>query len=271
MKIPIVAGRAFNTGDIGGAGAVVVNEALAKRFYPNTSALGHRLRPPGPDTAAPWFTIVGVAKDVKQGGLDQKVGTELYFNLEQTSRLQGYAPNGVTFVIRSMRSTESLSSAIQVAVHAMDPALPVIQLKSMHSVFGDTVTRQRFLSLLLGIFAAVALLLAAIGTYGVLSYLVTERRREIGIRVALGASAGGIVKLVLRQGLSITALGIALGLGGALALGRVTQSMLFNVSPSDPTTFVTVGLVIFGVALLACIVPASRAMRVDPLVAIRNE
>ena len=153
----------------------------------------------------------------------------------------------------------------------MDPTLPVIQLKSMNTVFGDSVSRQRFLSLLLGIFAAVALLLAAIGTYGVPSYLVTERRREIGIRVALGASTGGIVKLVLRQGLSITVIGIVLGIGGAVALGQVTQSLLFYVSPTDPVTFITVALVILAVALLACVVPANRAMRVDPLVAIRNE
>ncbi|MEP6765132.1 MAG: ABC transporter permease [Gemmatimonadaceae bacterium] len=271
MKIPIIEGRGFNTGEIGGAGAVVVNEALAKRFYPKASALGHRLRPPGQDSMAPWYTIVGVAKDVKQGGLDQKVGTEVYFNVDQVPRLQNDSPRSMTFVMRSSRSTESLANSIQTAVHAIDPTLPVNQLKSMNSVFGDSVSRQRFLSLLLGIFAGVALLLAAIGTYGVLSYLVTERRREIGIRVALGASASGIVKLVLRQGMSITAVGIVLGIGGALALGRVTQSLLFNVSPTDPTTFAIVGFVILGVALLACIVPANRAMRVDPLVAIRNE
>jgi ABC-type antimicrobial peptide transport system permease subunit len=141
----------------------------------------------------------------------------------------------------------------------------------MEAVFGDSVSRQRFLSLLLGIFAAVALMLAAIGTYGVLSYLVTERQREIGIRVALGASAGGIVRLVLRQGLSITVMGIAIGVLGALALARVTESLLFGVSPTDPGTYVAVGGVILAVALLACLVPAQRATRVDPLVAIRND
>ncbi len=153
----------------------------------------------------------------------------------------------------------------------MDPSLPIVRLRSMESVFGDSVSRQRFLSLLLGIFAAVALMLATIGTYGVLSYLVTERQREIGIRVALGASAAGIVRLVVSQGLSIAIFGIAVGVLGALGLSRLTSSLLFGVSPTDPFTYVAVGTVILAVALLACLVPAQRAMRVDPLVAIRNE
>ena len=144
-------------------------------------------------------------------------------------------------------------------------------MRDMEGVFADSVSRQRFLSLLLGIFAGVALLLAAIGTYGVLSYLVTERQREIGIRVALGASAAGIVRLVLRQGMAITVTGIAVGIVGALALARVTQSLLFGVSPTDPATYIAVGSMILLVALLACLIPAQRAMRVDPLVAIRNE
>ena len=271
MKIPILEGRGFNSSDVGGAGAVVVNQTLAKRFYPNTSALGRRIRPPGNDSMAPWFTIVGVAKDVKQGGLDQKVGTEVYFNVEQSARLNLFTPVALTFVVRSSRSTQSLAPAIQTAVRNMDASLPVVQLKSMDDVFGDSISRQRFLSLLLGIFAVVALTLAAIGTYGVLSYLVTERRREIGIRVALGASSGGIVKLVLKQGMSITAVGVLCGLVGAFALARLTQSLLFGVSPTDPLTYASVGAVIVMVALLACVVPAHRAVRVDPLVAIRNE
>jgi ABC-type antimicrobial peptide transport system permease subunit len=141
----------------------------------------------------------------------------------------------------------------------------------MESVFGDSVSRQRFLSLLLAIFAGVALALAAIGTYGVLSYLVTERQREIGIRVALGASTAGIVRLVLRQGMSITLTGLAIGILGALTLAKVVQTLLFGVKPTDPVTYVGVGLMILVVALIACLVPANRAMRVDPLVAIRNE
>lgn len=271
MKIPMVEGRGFNESDAIGGGVAVINEATAKRFYGTASPLGRRLRPPTGDTSAPWFTIVGVSRDVKQGGLDQKPGTELYFNIEQEPRLAQTAPNSYTIAIRSSRTTESLAPTIQTAVRSMDPALPVVQLRSMEAVFADSVSRQRFLSLLLGIFAGVALLLAAIGTYGVLSYLVTERQREIGIRVALGASSGGIVKLVVRQGMSIALVGLGCGVIGALALGRVTRSLLFGVSPTDPLTFAMVGTAIVAVALLACLVPAQRAMRVDPLVAIRSD
>jgi putative ABC transport system permease protein len=270
MKIPILRGRAFTTADLVGGGVAVINESMAKRFYANTDPIGRRVRPSGPDTAA-WFTIVGVAKDVKQGGLDQKVGTEVYFNMEQGPRINGFAPGALNVVMRSTRQLEALMPSIQSVVRSMDAGLPIVQPRQMESVFADSVSRQRFLSQLLGIFAGVALLLAAIGTYGVLSYLVTERQREIGIRVALGASTGGIVRLVLRQGLSISILGIVVGVGGALGLSRVTQSLLFGVSPTDPGTYVAVGAVILLVALLACLVPAQRAMRVDQLVAIRNE
>jgi putative ABC transport system permease protein len=269
MKIPLVRGRGFEPGDVSGAGVAVINESMAKRFYPNTDPIGRRVRPSGPDTAA-WFTIVGIAKDVKQGGLDQKVGTEVYFNIEQGPRINGFAPTSVNFVLRSSRPAHALAAPIQSVVHSMDPGLPIVQLRDMSSVFADSVSRQRFLSLLLGIFAGVALLLAAIGTYGVLSYLVTERRREIGIRVALGASTRGIVSLVLRQGMTIAIGGIAAGVVGALALTRVVQSLLFGVSATDPTTYGAVGVSIFAVALLACLLPAQRATRVDPLVAIRD-
>ena len=270
MKIPILKGRGFNSGDAGGPGVAVINEAMAKRFYPDVDPIGRRVRPSGPDTAS-WFTIVGVAKDVKQGGLDQNVGTELYFNIEQGPRINQYAPNAYNFVLRSTRPVKALAPAIQQVVRSMDPGLPIVQLRDMDSVFGDSVARQRFLSLLLAIFAGVALALAAIGTYGVLSYLVTERQREIGIRVALGASTAGIVRLVLRQGMSITLGGVVLGILGAFGLARVTRTLLFGVSPTDPATYIGVAAIIVVVALIACLVPAQRAMRVDPLVAIRNE
>jgi ABC-type antimicrobial peptide transport system permease subunit len=212
-----------------------------------------------------------VAKDVKQGGLDQKIGTELYFNIEQGPRINGVAPSQVNVVLRTTLPLASIVPVVQGAVRGMDPTLPIVQLRTMESVFGDSVARQRFLSQLLAIFAVVALVLAAIGTYGVLSYLVTERRREIGIRVALGASAAGIVRLVLRQGMTLTVVGIGVGIVGALGLARVTRSLLFGVTPNDPATYAAVSVVIAAVALLACLVPAQRAVRVDPLVAIRDE
>jgi predicted permease len=273
MAIPILRGRGFEPSDIGGGGVAVINEAMAERFYAKQKLdpIGMRVRPSGPSDTLPWFTIVGIAKDVKQGGLDQKVGSEVYFNLDQGPRINGFAPNSVNLVVRSARPLEALAPSIRQAVRTLDPQLPIVQLREMTAVFNDSVSRQRFLSTLLALFGGVALLLAAIGTYGVLSYLVTERQREIGIRVALGASAGGIVGLVVRQGLVLAVVGVVFGVIGALALGRVTQSLLFGVTPTDPATYAGVGVVILLVALLACLVPAQRAMRVDPLVAIRSD
>ena len=270
MGIRLVEGRAFNEGDVAGGPVVIVNEALAKRFYPGRSAIGQRVQPSF-GASAPWFTIVGVAKDVKQGGLDQPAGTELYFLNEQLPRLVGFSFTQMNMVLRSERPLEALAPAVRRAVKEADPALPIIQLRTMEDVIGASVTRQRFLSLLLGIFAAVALTLAAIGTYGILSYMVTERQREIGIRMALGADNAQVMRLIMGQGLAIAAVGILLGIGGAWALSRLTASLLYGVSPSDPVTFATVAGVITAVAVAACVVPTRRAMRVDPLEAIRAD
>jgi putative ABC transport system permease protein len=270
MRIRIKQGRGFNSSDPGGPPAMVVNEALAKRFYPNQNPVGRRLRPYfGPNT--PWFTIVGVAENVKQGGLEAQPGTELYFNYEQGPRLVQFAPGTMNIVMRSKQSIDRLAPQIRRAVSATDPSLPIVQMRTMEAVFGDSVTRQRFLSQLLGIFAAVALVLAAIGTYGILSYMVTERQREIGIRMALGAGSGQVVRLVLGQGVGMAIVGIGLGVVGALGLSRLTTSLLFGVSPADPVTFGAVAAVIALVAMVACVVPTRRATRVDPLAAIRME
>lgn len=198
-------------------------------------------------------------------------GTEVYFDYEQIPRLVGFANRQMNIVLESSRSIGSLLPELWTAVKAVDPALPIIQPRSMEDVVGDSLVRQRFLSQLLGIFAGLALLLAAIGTYGILSYMVTERNREIGIRMALGAGASQVVRLVLRQGVAIALVGIAVGVGGALALSRLTASLLYGVSPSDPLTFGGVAAVITMVAIAACVVPMRRATRVDPLTAIRTD
>jgi predicted permease len=270
MRIRVKQGRGFNSSDPGGPPVAVVNEALAKRFYPDQNPVGRRIRPGfGPNSTVPWFTIVGVSENVKQGGLEAEPGTELYFNYEQGPRLVQFAPGTMNIVMRSSRSVDQLAAQIRRAVSATDPSLPIVQMRTMEAVFGDSVTRQRFLSLLLGIFASVALLLAAIGTYGILSYMVTERQREIGIRMALGAGSGQVVRLVLGQGLGMAIIGIGLGVAGALGLSRLTTSLLFGVSPADPVTFGAVAAVIGLVAIMACVVPTRRATRVDPLAAIR--
>jgi predicted permease len=271
MKIPVVEGRTFGTQDGATTTPVVlVNETLAKMYWPKESAIGHRVRVCCGDRV-PWANIVGVVKDVKQGGIDQKTGTEIYFLYDQTIALFGGAPRNMNVVVRSTLPLESLARVVREAVTAMDRTLPIVKLRSMDEVFSDSIARQRFLAQLLGIFAGLALALAAVGTYGVLSYLVTERQREIGIRMALGADRGSVLSLVLRQGLATTVIGLVIGVAGALALTRLASSLLFEVAPTDPLTFAAVAGVITVVALLACVVPARRATRVDPMVALREE
>ncbi|HET7584978.1 MAG TPA: ABC transporter permease [Gemmatimonadaceae bacterium] len=269
MGIPIVEGRAFTKTDAVGAPVVIINQALAKKFYPNQNPIGRRINPYlTQDTT--WFTIVGIARDVKQGGLDVPAGTELYLDYAQLPRVAGFAPGQMNVVLRSSRPLAALSPALRSAVRTMDPELPIVQMRTMDDVVGASVTRQRFLSLLLGVFAAVALVLAAIGTYGVLAYMVTERNQEIGIRMALGASHGRVVGMVMRSGLAIAAVGILVGVVGAFALSRVTRSLLYDVSPVDPLTYGVVAIVIALVAAGACILPSRRATRVDPISALRS-
>jgi putative ABC transport system permease protein len=269
--IRIKEGRAFTDADAGGAPVVVINEALAKTFYPNQNPIGRRVRPYlSQGLPSPWFTIIGIAKDVKQGGLDAETGTELYFSYEQGPAVVKFAPSQMNVVLRSTRPLEALAPGIRRAVAAGDPGLPIVQLRTMEEVFSGSVTRQRFLSQLLGIFAVVALLLAAIGTYGILAYMVSERQREIGIRMALGAGQGRVIRLVLGQAAGMAIVGIVLGVVGALALSRVVASLLFGVSPADPITFLSVSALIALVALAAGVIPTRRATRVDPLVAIRE-
>ena len=271
MKIPVLEGRSFGPQDGATTNPVVlVNETLARLYWPNESALGHRVRVCCGDRI-PWATIVGVVKDVKQGGIDQKTGTEIYFLNDQTISLFGGAPRNMNVVVRSTLPLESLARVVRETVNAMDRTLPIVRLRTMDDVFSDSISRQRFLAQLLGVFAGLALVLAAVGTYGVLSYLVTERQREIGIRMALGADRTSVLSLVLRQGLSTAVIGLVIGVAGALGLTRLARSLLFEVQPTDPLTFGTVAGVITLVALVACVVPARRATRVDPMVALREE
>ncbi|MGE3344107.1 MAG: ABC transporter permease [Vicinamibacterales bacterium] len=269
MGIPIVDGRAFESADVGGAPVALVNETLARRFFTDRNPVGQRLKP-GFNPAIPWFTIVGVVKDVRQGGVDQPAGTELYLLAEQGPRIAQSAPTNMNLVVRSERPLDALAPEIRRIVRDLDATLPVIRLQTMDEVFDRSVARPKFITWLLGVFAALALVLAAIGTYGILSYLVTERQQEIGIRMALGAPRGQVLWMVLRQGLLLAGLGLALGIAGALAAGQQLEHLLFGVSPTDTTTFVVVALLILATATLACLVPALRATRIDPMVALRE-
>ncbi|MFI5312001.1 MAG: ADOP family duplicated permease [Gemmatimonadales bacterium] len=269
MGIPVVAGRSFAPSDVESSPPVVmINETLAKTFYKGQDPLGRHVSAGGSKTA---FTIIGVVKDVKQGGLDSKTGTELYFAYPQLPRYLGFTPRSMNLVVRSSLASPVLASGIRRTISALDPSLPIVNLRSMDEVFSVSAARQRFLAQLLGIFAGVALALAAIGTYGVIAYAVNERTREIGIRIALGAGRTGVMSMVLAQGLSLAAVGVTVGLAGAAGLTRLVATLLFGVQPLDPATFAAVGGFMLLVALLACVVPARRAMRVDPLVAMRAD
>ena len=274
MGIPIVDGRSFASPDAASSGMVaVVNETLVRTFWKDLNPIGQRLRPCCGDQI-PWFTVVGVAKDVKQGGLDRKTGTEFYFLVDQTSKAPpqiALAPGTMNIVLRTTLPPSTLTSTIESVVREADASVPVVRLREMDDVFAESIRRPRLLAQLLGMFAGLALLLAAIGTYGVLSYMVTERRREIGVRIALGANQGRVLGDVLKQGLGLAAAGLAAGVAGALALTRLMTALLFGVEPTDPATLAAVTTTIAGIAALACVVPAWRASRVDPIVVLREE
>jgi predicted permease len=272
MGVPIVAGRSFEPKDAVSPGRVViVNETLANRIWKGRNPIGQRVRPNlsaamgfGPNE---WHTVIGVAKDVKQGGVEKETGTELYVSLDQLAMA---APT-MNVVLRTTLPPAALSRTLERHVREVDPAVPVVRLRDMESVFTESIRRPRLLAQLLGAFGVLALLLAAVGTYGVLSYMVTERRREIGIRIALGAARSSVVALVMKQGLQLTIIGVIGGLAGALGLNRLIGSVLFGVQPTDPTTLGAVIMTITLVAAGACWLPAWRASRLDPNVVLRTD
>ena len=271
MGIPIVAGRGFERTDNASQGKVaIVNETLAKRIWKGQNPIGQRLRPPGGSFGATddvWHTVIGVAKDVRQRGVERPAGTELYVSLDQ----HGVSPPSMNLVMRTTLPPAALSGTIERVVREVDAAVPVVRLRDMDSVFTESIRRPRLLAQLLGAFAGLALLLAAIGTYGVLSYMVTERRREIGIRVALGAARSHVLTQIMKQGLQVTAMGVTIGLAGALALNRLIASLLFGVQPTDTVTIAFVIATITAVAVVASWLPAWRASRLDPNVVLRDE
>ena len=278
MRIPIVRGRAFQAADRIGAPVAMVNETFARTFWKDLDPIGRHVRPRFGDET-PWVTVVGVVKDVKQGGVDRATGTELYFLLEQLPRifttfpiLRSITDSGtMNVILRSGVPMATLQPAIASAVREADPSLPVIGLRPMDDVISGSLRQPRMLMHLFGGFAGLALLLAAIGTYGVLSYLVTQRRREIAIRMALGARRETVLRSVMAHGLTLALIGLAAGLAAALVLTRLMEALLFGVRPNDPATLAGVAVLITAVAAAASLIPAFRATRVDPIVALRDE
>jgi putative ABC transport system permease protein len=270
MGIPIVQGRSFERADAASSGRVaIVNETMVNTFWKGKNPIGQRLRPCCGDQI-PWFTVVGIAKDVKQGGIDQKTGTEFYQFVEQFAQGPG-GPETMNVVLRTTLQPGALTQTIDQAVRDVDRTVPVVRFQGMEDVFAESIRRPRLLAQLIGAFAGLALLLAAVGTYGVLSYMVAERRREIGIRLALGADNSRVMGQIMRQGLVLTAVGLVVGLAGAFGLNRLIASLLFGVQPTDTMTMAVVVGTITLVAAVACWVPAWRASRLDPNVVLRED
>jgi predicted permease len=262
MQIALIRGRFFSELDRGASRKVaIIDEKFAQRFWPNSDPLGKHL---WFDPKKP-FTIAGVVKVVKQYGLDNDGKIAVYFPDTQGGNQQMY------LVLRTSSEPASLARPVVSEVHALDPNVVVSEIQTMQELLYRSLARQRFAAVMLFAFAAFALLLATVGVYGVLAYLVSQNRREIGIRIALGANAANVLGLVVRYGMGLAAIGMAAGFLGAMLLTRVMAALLFGITPTDPLTFGTVLFILGAAALVATIAPAWRATGVDPMVALREE
>jgi predicted permease len=266
MEIPLVEGRLFDDRDTRTSPKVViVDDAMARQLWPGGSPLGRRVRVGIGDTKAPWLTVVGVVGRVKQYTLDGDSRIAMYFPQPQ------YPARSMNVVLRSGADPTALAASARRALHDFDPALPIYRVRTMEERVGESLARRRFATLLLSLFAVLALGLALIGVYGVMAYAVDQGRRDLGIRLALGATPRGIVMLVLRQGLAVTLAGLAVGLTGAALFARILRGLLFQVAPLDPLTFLGVPAVMVAVALAALYAPARRAASTDPLGSLKSE
>jgi putative ABC transport system permease protein len=271
MNIPLRQGRYFDARDNEKAMPVaIVNETMARQYWPGENALGRRFKIGDPDdNERPWTQIIGIVADVRQMGLDEPVKAEMYLPYQQIDHNPWFIPRDLA--IRTSGDTANLVGSVRQAIREVDPDQPVSNVATMAEVLGTEAAQRRMGMIMLAGFAALALLLASLGIYGVLAYFVTQHTSEIGVRLALGATPRNILFLVLKKGMGLTLVGVVLGLGASFALTRLMSSLLFGVKASDPLTFVTVPLLLGVVALLACYLPARRATKVDPLVALRYE
>jgi putative ABC transport system permease protein len=244
---------------------VLIDEALAERYFSNRDPVGMRIKRGGPASEAPWMTVVGMVGNIKSDGFDKPDQPHLYHPILQNP---AYA---MAIYLRTDVAPTAVTQTLREQVHALDRDLPVFGERTMAQVAAESVSRRRFAMQLVGLFGILALMLAAVGIYGVIAYSVTQKTREIGIRVALGASRREILRWVIKQGMVLTLAGVVIGLVGAVALTRLLRSLLFGVGPTDLVTYGVLAILLTIVALLACYIPARRATKVDPLVALRYE
>ena len=269
MSIPLRQGRYFeNRDNAQSVPAAIINETMARQYWPGENVLGRRFKLGGPEEDTPWMEIVGIVADVRQMGIDEPVKAEMYLPYQQIDNVW-YIPRDLA--IRTTGETSNLVGSVRQIIREVDPDQPVSNVATMAEVLGTEAAQRRMGMIMLAGFAALALLLASLGIYGVLAYFVTQHTNEIGVRQALGATPRNILFLVLKKGMGLTLLGVVIGLGASFALTRLMSSLLFGVKASDPLTFVTVPLLLALVALVACLVPALRATKIDPLEALRYE
>lgn len=270
MGAPLVAGRYLDGTDrLDGLRVAVVDDEFVKRFYkPGESALGKRIwfgeSPPNDSTR--FITIVGVVGHARHEGLDADARVQVYRPFAQAG-----GGGGGTVVMRTAGDPLQMVPLVRTAVREIDRDMPLARISTMNEMIGNSMSQRRLSTILLGTFSGIALLLATIGIYGVMSYTVSQRQREIGIRMALGALRDGVLRLVLRQGMTLAVIGVVIGLFGAFALTRLVASQLYGVAATDPATFVAVTVLLTTVAMVASLVPAIRATRVDPAIAFREE
>jgi putative ABC transport system permease protein len=269
MRIPLKKGRGFEGSDLqGGPQVTIIDEQFVKKYFPHTDPIGKRITF-GPTrrgaTDSTWITIVGVVGHAAHEGLDAEPRIQYYFPTSQ------FGLNGMTVAIRTVVNPTSVLSAAREAVHSVDSNLPLSAVNTMDKLVESSVGQRKLSMMLLALFSIIAVVLASIGIYGVMSYSVTQRSRELGIRMALGAERPRVLALVVGQGMTLAGIGVAIGLVAAFALTRFLSNLLFSVGATDPSTFTLVSVVLVTVAFLATLVPALRATRVDPVVALREE
>lgn len=267
MGIPLVRGRDYNDQDtLDTTLGVIVSEKMVKHYWPNDDPIGKRLKVGSTTSDGPWRTVIGVAKDVRQNDFIAEPKMQMYLSYRQVRSLSANA-----LIVRTAVDPLSLATAVRNTIWAVDKDQPVANINSMEQIVAGAVARQRFSMLLLAVFAALALVLAAVGIYGVMSYSVAQQTREIGIRMALGAQRSDVLKMTVKQGLKLVGLGLAFGLVIAFILTRVMTTLLFGISATDPFTFLSISFVLLAVALLASYIPALRATKVDPMIALRAQ